>query len=823
MTISASHGRYYDVKRGQWAWERPPLYCTTEDLLTQTFTVSFIMPMLERAGAVTYAPKERCWMKEEVIVDNDNPSKEGTYAEINGNMEWQNAGVGFAKLRNIYKDKQNPHKEGTARFVDAQNSRRMTSTVLWTPQLPKDGDYAVYVSYPVLPTNVPDAEYVIHHKGISTHVKVNQQMGGGTWVYLGTFDFSSGKPSDNYVSLSNISSYRGTITADAVRFGGGMGNVARCDTLGRHPSVSGLPRYLEAARYSALWYGLPYDIYSTYKGTHDYNDDIVTRPAATNYMARGSVYLPGDSGLCVPIELSLALHSDAGYRKDMSMVGSLGIYTSEFEDGLLPSGVSRKASGLLSGLMLKNCKRDLSDLLGNWEIRTNMDKNYGESRVPRIPGIIFEMFSHQNLSEIALAHDPTFKFYMSRAIYKSILQFCSTMHGDTPYCVQPLPVNTLAVEAEPENHRFRLSWQPTLDKLEPSATPTSYILYTAKGDGGWNNGEVVHECQAFVTAEPGKLYRFKVEALNDGGASMPSEELCGMISRENTAPMVLIANTFTRLAGPQPFDTPTERGLNVKADPGVPYHSTPEYCGPQRYFNKDGYDSEQSDGLGYSSQEWVGILQKGNTFDYPTLHARDISEGGAYHISSCSRSTLTPSFVARHPYRILDIIVGAQRCDGYSQEAKPVYTREIMKTIETATQSGTSVLMSGAYVGIDVQQHDNATTSQNRNFTRSILHWDASGEQRADSILAVKGMNTKGTLTMVPNERHLSTPRTSILQAEGTANPILTYGTTSSPAAIAYKGASYNAITLGFPIEQLEEPNIRRQMMNAFMKFLLEK
>ena len=48
-------------------------------------------------------------------------------------------------------------------------------------------------------------------------------MGGGTWVYLGTFAFDKGCNIFNRVILTNHSKHRGVVTADAVRFGGGMG------------------------------------------------------------------------------------------------------------------------------------------------------------------------------------------------------------------------------------------------------------------------------------------------------------------------------------------------------------------------------------------------------------------------------------------------------------------------------------------------------------------------------------------------------------------------------------------------------------------------
>lgn len=80
-------------------------------------------------------------------------------------------------------------------------------------------------------------------------------MGGGTWVYLGTFDFDYGCNSDNRVVLTNESSYEGVVTADAVRFGGGMGVVARGG------KTSGLPKCLEGSRYYAQWAGAPESVY----------------------------------------------------------------------------------------------------------------------------------------------------------------------------------------------------------------------------------------------------------------------------------------------------------------------------------------------------------------------------------------------------------------------------------------------------------------------------------------------------------------------------------------------------------------------------------
>ena len=72
LSVYASHGRYYNKNKNRWQWQRPNLFCTNEDLYTQTIVVPYLIPMLEKAGAVVFTPRERDWQKNEIIIDNDN-------------------------------------------------------------------------------------------------------------------------------------------------------------------------------------------------------------------------------------------------------------------------------------------------------------------------------------------------------------------------------------------------------------------------------------------------------------------------------------------------------------------------------------------------------------------------------------------------------------------------------------------------------------------------------------------------------------------------------------------------------------------------------
>ena len=86
-------------------------------------------------------------------------------------------------------------------------------TATWSFTVPKPGNYDVYTWWwegDWRPTDVP---YAIHHRGGSTTVRFNQQVDGGQWNLLGTFDFE-GRGS---VAVSDDVSSGQDIVADAIR------------------------------------------------------------------------------------------------------------------------------------------------------------------------------------------------------------------------------------------------------------------------------------------------------------------------------------------------------------------------------------------------------------------------------------------------------------------------------------------------------------------------------------------------------------------------------------------------------------------------------
>lgn len=806
IALWQSHGKYYINDKDKWGWQRPRLFCTTEDQFTQSFILPYLLPMLENAGANVFTPRERDTQKQEVIVDNDGSlsghgGQGSLYLDVKSRKaRWeQTFRPGFAQRKRIYQDNENPFLSGTARFAKTEK-KKDKAFAEWVPDIPETGEYAVYVSYQTLPGSVSDAKYLVFHNGGVTEFKVNQQIGGGTWVYLGTFTFDKGRNDYGMVVLSNESKEKGVVCADAVRFGGGMGNISRGG------SISGLPRYLEGARYAAQWAGMPYGIYSPAEGKNDYTDDINSRSRVINYMSGGSVYNPQEQGLGVPFEMTFGLHSDAGFSKEDELIGTLGIYTTGSNNGKLNAGISRYASRDLADMVLTGLQRDISAGFGiQWPRRSLWNRNYSETRLPGVPSMILELLSHQNFADLKLGHNPRFKFTVARSVYKSILKYTATMHG-TDYVVQPLPVSNFSIAEGSKKNTFRLSWQAVDDPLEPTAKAREYIVYTRLGHGGFDNGTLVRDTKYTFEAEPGLVYSFKVTAVNRGGESFPSEILSAYKAKKSKG-TVLIVNAFDRLSGPATIESNFIQGFDLKTDPGIPYISTPAYCGAQQSFDRSRIGRETKDGLGYSGSELEGMLIAGNTFDYPFIHGKAIQSAGGYSFVSCSDEAVENGFVRLTDYPVTDLIMGAEK-----QAFSPI----MQQLITDYCRRGGNILISGSYIG------SNMNSPSALGFTENILKYSFGGSMGGKTSGTIYGANTHFTIPCTVNEKTYAVPAPDCLTPVAPAYSTFIYTPGNYSAGIAYKG-NYRTFVLGFPFESIEGVQQRTRIMSAILGFFGSK
>ena len=803
ISLWASHGRFYDQARGYWRWQRPNLFSTTEDLYTQTIVVPYLIPMLEKAGAIVFTPRERDWQKQEIIVDNDG--SKANYIEVTKGDKWQTSKQpGFAFHTGTYTDGENPFVAGSARMVKTTSSKSRYSLATYQPYFQKAGRYAVYVSYQTLENSIPDALYTVWHKGERTQFHVNQQMGGGTWVYLGTFDFDAGYSEFNRVTVSNQSSEKGIVTTDAIRFGGGMGNIER-DGL-----TSQLPRALEGARYWSQWAGMPYTVYSSKGGTNDYADDINVRSLTTNRLGGGSCYMPTIEGLKVPIELSLAFHSDAGYAKDgEGLIGSLSICTTNHHEGKLNAGISRMASRDLADALLSNETLDLKHKYGQWNRRELFDRNYSETRLPEVPSAILEMLSHQNFPDMRYGQDPNFRFTLARSIYKTILRYVNDQHG-RPFVVTPLAPDHFRVELK--KGVACLSWDAVNDLQEPTAKPTGYVVYTAIGDADFDNGTYVRgKTEHEVELEPGLLYHFKVAAVNRGGESFTTEVLsaCSMPNANKT---VMIVNGFHRVSSPAIRNTPAEQGFDLDEDPGVTYGPTLGWSGRQINFDRKQMGVEDG-GLGNSGEELTGMLIAGNDFNYVMTHAKAIASAKQYNIVSCSSEAVEMGKVNLIGYDAVDLLLGLERHDGHSLKAYKTFTTHMQDALKRYTTHGGALLVSGAYVGTDMTQ------DADRQFLQNVLKstWGGRSQTKDNKV---KGLGTEMTYWKALNEEHYAATSADILQPVKPAFTAMQYAD-GYGAAIAYR-SNCRLFVMGFPFECIEGEHKQASVMKGILNYLLK-
>ncbi len=854
-----SHGWYFEQSLNRWEWQRARILQTVEDLYTQSYVLPYLVPMLENAGANVLLPRERDFNKHEVIVDNDGCLDNSRYTEQNGAKSWsEGSSEGFAHLRHVYKEFENPFREGTFRQVETQRDKESASAT-WTPSIPAAGEYAVYVSYHTLPKSSEDALYTVHHKGGVSHFKVNQKMGGGTWIYLGTFAFDKGLNDNQCVVLSNRSSKNGRIvTADGVKIGGGMGNVARSITAeflalnskdsltdfsaeaARHtPQISRYPRFCEAARYWMQWAGIPDSIYSPYSGGNDYSDDYKSRGVWVNYLAGGSEVLPDREGLNIPVDIAFAFHSDAGTSRNDSIIGTLGIYMSKSEEcDTYADGTSRNMARQLTDLIQSNVVNDVRRLYEpEWNRRGMWNKPYFEARSPQVPTMLLELLSHQNFADMRYGLDPRFRFTVSRAVYKGMLQFIASQNK-VPYVVQPLPVDHMSATLTSEGHAL-VSWQPVEDPFEPTATPDRYIVYTRIGDGAFDNGRVVTSPRFETTVPAGEVCSFKVTALNEGGESFPSEILSVGVA-ENARKPVLIVNGFDRISAPADFVAPAPAdtllaGFLDDKDHGVPYLKDVSYVGKMKEYrrNIDWMDDDAA-GFGDSYGDYETMVIAGNTFDYPALHGRAMLKAG-YSFVSCSDEAVESGEVKLNDYPAVDIILGKE-CQtkmgrgGIHPLQFKTFSSEMQSAIADYCHAGGNVMVSGAYVATDLWDNPLAPrVEEDCTFASDVLKykWRVGQAARRGGVKAVEShlLPADGTFdyySTLNEESYVVESPDAVEPAAPGAETVMRYTENNLSAAVAYKG-DYKTFVMGYPFESIRSDEERAQLMERVLDFFNDK
>jgi len=841
-----SHGYFFEMTLDRWEYQRAKLFGTVEDVSVMGYVVQYLVPMLEKAGASVWLPRERDTQPDEIIVDNDW-STDNSELFLLPDPEIERIKEGFLLTDTLFPG-YNPFRHGTSLRIKRDSA-------VYIPDIPEKGSYAVYISYPLLPDNCKSVKYTVNHTGGSTGFIVDQTMGGETWMYLGRFRFDKGKNSLNgSVTVKAEGTDGAKATLDAMKFGGGMGNVARrpsaeiiknrqsaaekaSGSIDKEPlnpddfgwKISGKPRFLEGSRYYLQYAGMPDTlVYSPNTYKNDYNDDYQSRSLWVNYLAgapdnegKGD----GQPGLGIPIDLSLAFHTDAGVTPGDSIIGTLAIYSTGSDNGRFPDSTSRMASRDLSDIVQTQIVEDIRKKYNpDWTRRGIWDRPYYEARKPNVPAMLLELLSHQNLADQKYGLDPRFRFDVSRAVYKGILKYLAFVEN-REYVVQPLPVTDFSIMPV-SGRKVRLSWKPVTDSNEPTAQPEKYIIYKRKGENGFDNGTLTDNLFYETELETfDDVYSFKVTAVNDGGESFDSEILSAGIRSESSG-NVMIVNGFDRISGPSWFDNNSMAGISWWDDRGVADKYDFITIGDQYDFSrKNPWLDDDSPGWGATYADVAGRVNPGNSFDYPYIHGKAILDAG-YSFYSASDEFFCSKDYDKYTFKIIDLIFGEERSTPFFNDSSrldfSIYTPDFMKRIEDLTGRGTNIFMSGSYVGSDLSAQRDSTAIK---FAERYLHFlPRTGHAvKNGNVYTTDYVRSSFECKFDFNTGHskdiYSVEAPDGIEPSGAgAVCAFRYGETNASAGVIYKG-THRTVILGFPFETITGSENRNTLMKQILNF----
>jgi uncharacterized lipoprotein YddW (UPF0748 family)/N-acetylmuramoyl-L-alanine amidase len=506
--LSAGHGWYY-TGSGIWATQRPPYQAIVEDMNNAEAVNQYLVAYLRQAGASVFPARDPSMNTSEAILTISNATFTGSWVSS------ATAGLGY--------------KGSTYRYATSVVGTA-TATATWTANISISGWYPVYAWYYPGTNRPTDAHYEIDYP-LGTHaVTIDQTRHGSTWRYLGTFYFRAGEVAR--VRLLNASSSADkAVIADAVRFGGGMGDY---DSGG---GVSGKPRWEEASRYWTYYMGAPASVFDSYSGstTCDYTspdlcDDITARPRYADWENIGS----GDDAIF------LSWHTN-GY--DGSARGTVSyVYDNSDPDYTRVAG-STDLQSYVHDQVINTIHAGWDP---SWIDRGKQQMDLGEVRLATsMPAMLIEMGFHDNTYDAASLKDPRFNQLLARATYEGIVKYFANKAGVTPVFLPEPPQRFTMRNAG--NGAITLNWQasPTTAFSTTVDAATSYRVYLSDDGSAWDEGRSVAGTSLTLSGySANQLVYARVSAVNAGGESFPTPVLA---VRVGDSPRALIVHGFDSL------------------------------------------------------------------------------------------------------------------------------------------------------------------------------------------------------------------------------------------------------------------------------------
>ncbi|MHC4233896.1 MAG: golvesin C-terminal-like domain-containing protein [Planctomycetota bacterium] len=741
-----------------WYLQRPVLLGMAEDYgnLDQ---LNYFVHYAFNAGATVVPFRPVGWQDIEIVLDNDDPgvTYTGSWTDSTGSKYYENnvtiSGVSY-------------------RWASADVTE--TATARYTPVITVTDFYPVY-GFAIAGTNRTLQTYRIKHSGGTSEVAVDHREVGNGWIWLGEYYFEAG--GENYVEITNESPDSGVVIADAIRWGGGMGDLVRPGP----GTVSGYPRDEECHRYwahselgnNAVGFsaGSIWD-----HSTSDQNDNI--RTAA--HWAREMNQVPA-GGVQVDRwkRIYLEFHTNAF---NGTARGCIALITN-------CCGGATTNQAQYAAVMANEVDADLlvvdNEFEHSWHDRASptYTSGYGaigtDANGDEFDATIIELAYHDNQLDAELLRDDRVRAAMARSCLHGVIRFLSTLPGSqVPLAFPPdTPPNVRAEDAGGGD--IVLSWSAPPSDGARGDPATGYVVYQSSNGYGFGDpvtlGNVLTTTVSGVPA--GETRYFRIAAANAGGESMPSEVLAVRRAAQGTA-SVLIVNGFDRLRRLQnPIQTFTQ---------------PPAYAG-----------------LSVERQIW----RRTNSFDYAVQFAQAL-EATSVGFVSCANEAVIDSQVQLGDYEIVLWILGTESTEDST------FTSTEQSKVTSFLSDGGALFVSGAEIGFDLINQGGGAS-----FMQDTLRAGYSADDAATfNVTGAAGgiLSGIGAFDFDPvNGAPYVVYTPDVLTPQTDAMAVLDYvGGTGGIAGVQYDDCIYRVVTFGFPFETITSAATRAAIMQEIISHL---
>jgi len=537
--MNQSHGWFDDVDFGRFRVQRGNTCNTLEDFGSAEFLNLYVLQMLRNGGAKVMTVREPDHQTNMVIVDNSDTAAglaNGRYVETG---TWANSGLnGFVqKTTAQWTGKTiNPFNQGAGqnRLSSSVTTGAPTATATWTSTIPANGYYNVYASWTGFAARANDAQYLVHHSGGISEIRMNQKIDGYTWVLLGNWYFEANAPeNERKVVLTNSSqdTTATNVSADAVRWGGGMGDIAR-QTVGR---ISNRPRWEEEAVHYLQYTGFGYSG-TLHTGVDDEEGGWSDRPQYARWEH-------SQKDASVEDAVYFAWHTNAFNGTTGACSGTAtGLTTFRHVTNTSAASITLQTT-------LHDKMYNAANTLwfgGGWTARIKNEDNFGEvnqtSLGANLPGVLIEGLFHDGMPDGLDYNEPRFRMIMARAITQGLIDFFNAKDGTSRPYPPEIPLNFRAELGG--GTTATLSWSAGAAGGFNGAAATSYRVFRSKNGFGFDDGVTVAGTSTTIAnLVPGDTTYFRVAAQNAGGQSFPTETL---VVCSASGASVLVVNGFDR-------------------------------------------------------------------------------------------------------------------------------------------------------------------------------------------------------------------------------------------------------------------------------------